>query len=124
VIKSFRQMVDSPNPPKLTQPPKPPKLGPIVTALSALMTDYAAARRRDPLGLLKLFNPMKLRSRLKLLNDAFKPAWASNKSRSTVEPARLDSLHERAVSADIAPPALSPRVDFHFSGQAGEGCRG
>jgi hypothetical protein len=89
-IKSFRQMVDSANPPKLPQPPKPPKLAPIVTTLCALANDYAAARRRDPLGLLKLFNPMKLRSRLKLLNDAYKPASASNKLRSTLDPARID----------------------------------
>jgi hypothetical protein len=88
-IKSFRQMVDSPNPPKLTQPPKPAKLAPIATALSALVNDYAAARRRDPLGLLKLFNPMKLRSRLKLLNDAFKLAPAGNR---LIDRARIDSL--------------------------------
>jgi Uncharacterised nucleotidyltransferase len=62
-IDDFRRIVD---------PPKPPKLVPIATALGVITTDYVAARRRDPLGLLKLLNPMKWPPRFRLLKDAFK----------------------------------------------------
>jgi hypothetical protein len=71
-IKSFRRIVDPP------KPPKPPKLAPVVTALTAIANDYATARRRDPLGLLKLFNPMKWPPRFKLLKDAFRPTTGKN----------------------------------------------
>jgi Uncharacterised nucleotidyltransferase len=69
-IDGFRRIVD---PPKSPKPPKPPRLAPIVTAFAAIVNDYAAARRRDPLGLLKLFSPMKWPPRFKLLKDVFKP---------------------------------------------------
>jgi hypothetical protein len=68
-IKGFRRIVD---------PPKPSKLAPIVTAFAAIVNDYAAARRRDPLGLLKLFNPMEWPPRFKLLKDAFRPTTGTN----------------------------------------------
>jgi Uncharacterised nucleotidyltransferase len=71
-IESFRRIVDPP------KPPKPPKLAPVVTALTAIANDYATARRRDPLGLLKLFNPMKWPPRFKLLKDAFRPTTGTN----------------------------------------------
>jgi Uncharacterised nucleotidyltransferase len=71
-IESFRLIVDPP------KPPKPPKLAPVVTALTAIANDYATARRRDPLGLLKLLNPMKWPPRFKLLKDAFKPTTGTN----------------------------------------------
>jgi Uncharacterised nucleotidyltransferase len=63
-IDDFRRIVD---------PPKPPKLIPIATALGVITTDYVAARRRDPLGLLKLLNPTKWPPQFKLLKDAFRP---------------------------------------------------
>jgi hypothetical protein len=66
-IENFRRIVDPP------KPPKPPTFAPIVTALATIVSDYAKARRRDPLGLLKLLNPMEWPPRFKLLKDAFKP---------------------------------------------------
>jgi hypothetical protein len=57
---------------RIVVPPKPPKLVPMATALGVIMTNYVTARRRDPLGLLKLLNPMKWPPRFKLLKDAFK----------------------------------------------------
>jgi hypothetical protein len=71
-IENFRRLVDPPRPPKQST------LAPVVTALAAIVTDYAAARRRDPLGALKLLRPTKWPARFKLLMDAFKPA-AENK---------------------------------------------
>jgi hypothetical protein len=59
-------------------PPKPSTFAPVVTALAAIVTDYAAARRRDPLGILRLLRPTKWPARFKLLMDAFRPA-AENK---------------------------------------------
>jgi hypothetical protein len=47
-----------------------------------------AARRQDPLGLLKLLNPMKWPPRLKLLKDAFKPTTAT---RSDCAPDNLNA---------------------------------
>jgi hypothetical protein len=53
-IESFRRIVDPP----------------IVAALFAVVTAYARARRHDPLGVLRLLNPMTWPSRLRLLKDA------------------------------------------------------
>jgi Uncharacterised nucleotidyltransferase len=66
-IESFRRIVDPP------KPPKPPTFTPIVTALAAIVTAYATARRWDPAGVLKLLYPTKWPPRFKLLKDAFKP---------------------------------------------------
>jgi len=89
-IENFRRIVD---PPKI--PPKPQTFAPVVTALATIVTDYGKARRRDPFGVLKLLYPTNWPARFKLLKDAFKPATAtSNKLCSTVDPARIDSLHD------------------------------
>jgi hypothetical protein len=65
-IENFRRLVDPPG------PPKPPTFAPVVTALTAIVTDYATARRRDPLGVSQLFYPTKWPARFRLLMDAFK----------------------------------------------------
>jgi hypothetical protein len=66
-IENFRRLVDPP------RPPKPSTFAPVVTALATIVTDYAAARRQDPRGVLKLLHPRKWPARFKLLMDAFKP---------------------------------------------------
>jgi hypothetical protein len=79
-IENFRRIVDPP------KPPKPPTFAPIVTALATIVSDYAKARRRNPLGVLKLLYPTKWPARFKLLKGVFKVATASIKLRSTVDP--------------------------------------
>jgi hypothetical protein len=83
-IKRFRRIVDPPKTPKFAQTATAlaskltriaaaltGKLAPIATALARIVKDYVAARRRDPLGVLKLLYPTKWPPRLKLLKDAF-----------------------------------------------------
>jgi hypothetical protein len=86
-IKDFRRIVDPPKTPKFAQTATAlaskltriataltGKLAPIATALARIVKDYLAARRRDPLGVLKLLYPTKWPARFRLLKDAFKPA--------------------------------------------------
>jgi hypothetical protein len=86
-IKRFRRIVDPPKTPKFAQTATAlaskltriaaaltGKLAPIATALARIVNDYVAARRRDPLGVLKLLYPTKWPARFRLLKDAFKPA--------------------------------------------------
>jgi Uncharacterised nucleotidyltransferase len=75
-IKRFHRIVDPPKTSKFAQTATAltGKLAPITTALARIVKDYLAARRRDPLGVLKLLYPTKWRARFRLLKDAFKPA--------------------------------------------------
>jgi Uncharacterised nucleotidyltransferase len=86
-IKCFRQIIDPPKPSKFAQTATAlaSKLTPIATALAIIVNDYVAARRQDPLGLLKLLNPMKWPPRLKLVKDAFR-AYDRNKQPNRAAP--------------------------------------
>jgi hypothetical protein len=108
-IKRFRRIVDPPKPSKFAQTATAlssklapiattsasklasiaaaltGKLTPIATALASIVKDYVAARRQDPLGLLKLLNPMKWPPQLKLVKDAFR-AYDRNKQSNLAAP--------------------------------------